>query len=85
MRRTKLVLAVAAMMIALLVAFAGPAMADNNGNNNNNNWNNNGWYNDGWDDFNRINNFDDDCEWEFEDEWVLTYWGWLPGLWVLDC
>src|SRR5437588_5296262 len=37
MRRTKLVLATVAVMAALLVAFAAPAMAKSNGNNNNHN------------------------------------------------
>ena len=36
MRRTKLVLAAAAVMVALLVAFAAPAMAKGNGHNNDN-------------------------------------------------
>jgi hypothetical protein len=35
MRRTKLVLAAAAVMVAMLVAFAAPAMAKDNGHNNN--------------------------------------------------
>jgi hypothetical protein len=47
MRRTKLVLAAAAVMLAMLVAFAAPAMA-NNHNNNWNNWNNNWNWNNGF-------------------------------------
>ena len=27
----------------------------------------------------------DDCEWEFEEGWFWTFWGWQWGAWVLDC
>jgi len=97
MRRTKLVLAAAAVMVTMLVAFSAPAMADNgNGNNHHNGWDNwNNWNN--WDnhndfnrfnnnDFNRFNNnFNDDCAWEFEEGWFFGFWGWQWGAWFLDC
>jgi hypothetical protein len=32
-----------------------------------------------------INDFDDDCEWEFEEGWFLGPWGLQWGWWFLDC
>jgi hypothetical protein len=58
MRRTKLVLAAAAVMVALLVAFAAPAMAHGHNFKHNDNFNR-------FDDnfrFDNFNRFDDDLE-----------------------
>ena len=103
MRRAKLVLALAAVMVAMLMAFSAPALANDWEDRNDrwdrwddnrrwdNDWNRN-WHRDWrWDDGPFINDFADDCEWEWEEEggfWALGPWGlyWQPwGFWELDC
>ena len=93
MRRTRLVLAAAVVLVAMLMALSAPAIADDGRNHNGNN-NHSGWNN--WDNHNRFDRFDnersfftndfgDDCEWEFEEGWFWGYWGWQWGAWFLDC
>jgi hypothetical protein len=85
MGRTKLVLAAVAVMVAMLVAFAAPAIADD-GRNDHHRWNN--WH-DGdrfdHDDHLFISDFDDDCKWKFQEGWFFGFWGWQWGWWFLDC
>ena len=97
MRRTKMVLAAAALMVTMLVALAALAISDNVRNHNDNrhdNYHHNGWNN--WDRHNDYNRFDndrlfctnrlyDDCEWEFEEGWFSGFWRWQWGMWFLDC
>jgi hypothetical protein len=69
MRRTKTVLGVIAVMAAMLVAFAGPAMADDDWDwNDDDSWWDNNWWNDhDDDDFNR-SFFGGDMDQDFEQE-----------------
>jgi hypothetical protein len=79
MRRTKLVLAAATLMVAMLVAFAAPAMANTNDRNVQNRISNN-------DCCERFDNNKNDC---CEDEWfdnnddvvilAVPVWGWEDG------
>jgi hypothetical protein len=98
MRRTKLVLAAAALMVAMLVAFSAPAMADNGDHKDFDRFNHKDFnrFNHKDFDFDRkdfdfddrhffVNKFDDDCEWEFEEGWFFGPWGWQWGWWFLDC
>ncbi len=82
MRRTKTVLAVVAVMAALLVALAAPALADNNRHNNNYDWSDNNRHNDWFD--HRDNNddviflvSDNDVDDDFDG--FYPYWGWYGG------
>jgi hypothetical protein len=97
MSRIKVVLAVLAVMV-MVVASAAPAMADDNRHDGNrqhwNNWDNrakehNPWFinnHNNWNDRPLLaNNYNDDCEWEFEEGWVFGPWGWQWGGWILDC
>lgn len=94
MRRTKLVLAALALMVAMLVAFSAPAMADkgdHHGKNNNgdhkvfNRFDHKDFDFDFDDRHFFVNEFDDDCEWEFEEGWFIGPWGLQWGWWFLDC
>jgi hypothetical protein len=69
MRRTKAVLAAATLMVAMLVAFAAPAMANTNERNVQNRISNDGWCDEWWCD----NNNDDDCcnRWSNNDDVVF--------------
>jgi hypothetical protein len=96
MRRIKLILAVTATMVMMLAMNAGPALADG-GNDRWDDWHMNrddcSWCDhndcDWWcghnDNFNHFNNFNNDCEWRFEEGWFLGPWGWQWGAWLLDC
>ena len=87
MRRIFSVLAV----VALLTVVATPAMAADQdwGSHNDCDWgcnNDCGWW--GCVDRQPFFNpffFNNDCEWEFEEGWFWTMWGWQWGAWVLDC
>ena len=108
MRRTKLVLAALALMVAMLVALSAPAMADDRNNNNGDHHGKNHHGKNHHDfDFDRkhfdkdfdccdfdfdfddrhffVNEFDDDCEWEFKEGWFIGPWGLQWGWWFLDC
>jgi hypothetical protein len=93
MGRTRLVLAAAAVMVAMLVAFSAPVLADDgrnhNGNNNNTGWNNwdNNWNNrdNNWNNHNRFDPFDNNRSFSnhaFGDdcEWEFEE-GWFLGFW----
>jgi hypothetical protein len=93
MGRARLVLAAAAVMVAMLVAFSAPVLADDgrnhNGNNNHTGWNNwdNNWNNwdNNWNNHNRFDPFDNDRSFSnhgFGDdcEWEFEE-GWFLGFW----
>ena len=81
MRRTKTVLAVVAVMAAMLVALAAPALADNNRHDNNNDRNHN-WFdnNNRHDDWFDHRDYDDDdvifVSGYDIDDFYYPYWGW---------
>ena len=80
MRRTKVVLAAAALMVAMMVAFAAPAMANTNERNVQNRFSND----DCCERFDNNKNDDDDCCGRFDnnDDVVLIavpVWGWDDG------
>ena len=93
MKRMKLVLALLAVMVATLVAFSAPALAnDHRDNDPNDRWDDNRRWDNDWDwNHNRdhdwwVNDWDwdhdrweDDCEWEWEEEG--GYWALGPWGW----
>jgi len=98
MRRIKVVLALSALMVAMLVATAGPAIADHENRQDRwedrwdrweDRWDDNWWWdNDRWWDNDGpfvASNFNDDCELEWTEGWFLGPWGWQWGIWELDC
>jgi hypothetical protein len=100
MRRTKLVLAAAALMVAMLVAFSAPAMANNTNDNNvrrhtsnifddnhNDIFNDN--HNDIFDDDNCCHDHDSDLDDDFRfntfDTSGCLEWSWVFERWEWDC
>ena len=97
MKRIKLVLALAAVLVAMLVAFSAPALANDHRDSDrwdrwddNRRWDNDWDWDHDWDrDWDRNWSWDndwrdDDCEWEWEEEggfWAWGPWGWYWQPW----